>query len=226
MHAVYQVATVDSHNVPHVRSQVHRGFLNPKGAPQLPLFITSSDVRAPKVVQMLSNTTVEVCWWMEGSQDQFRILSKALVVPPPDHPLREVQSELAALKVLDEVGEEREDGRDQDGKFDWEKKRREVFEGMKPAMKASWCSPVAPGTPIPSYDEPSKWPREVPNLEDLKTEEDKKNYEFALSNFALVVFEPLNIDWVQLGEHPNRRTLFTRKGAVEDVKWDEEIVAP
>ena len=96
---------------------------------------------------------------------------------------------------------------------------------MKPAMKASWCAPVPPGSPISSYDEPSKWPREVPNLKDLKTDADKKNYETALSNFAMVVFEPFTIDWVQLGEEPNRRTVFIRKDDAE-AQWEEQIVAP
>lgn len=228
--AVYQVATVDSHNIPHVRSQVHRGFIIPKNAPHVPLLISSSDVRAPKVVQMLSNSTVELCWWMEGSQDQFRIQAKASVIPPPDHSFNTMVPQGTAVSALNESGEQDEDGsgdgRGVDGKFDWEKKRQEVFEAMKPAMKASWCAPVAPGSPIPSYDEPSKWPREVPNRDDLKTDEDKKNYAFALSNFAMVIFEPTKIDWVQLGEQPNRRTLFTRKEDAEGVRWEEQIAAP
>ena len=97
---------------------------------------------------------------------------------------------------------------------------------MKPAMKASWCAPVAPGSAIPSYDEPSKWPREVPNFEDLKSEEDKKNYETALGNFAMVVLEPRKVDWVQLGERPNRRTIFTSEGFGHEVNWLEQISAP
>lgn len=231
MHTVYQVATVDSHNIPHVRTQVHRGFLIPRSTPQLPLFVTSSDVRSPKVVQMLSNSTVEVCWWMEGSNDQFRIQAKAFVVPSPDHALRDVAPQLFATRALDEAGEEREDGESlkrTDGKYDWEKKRREMFEAMKPPMKASWCAPLAPGSPIASYDVPTKekWPTEVPNLKDLKTEEDKKNYEFALSNFAMVIFEPARIDWIQLGESPNRRTLFVRKDFADGFEWEEQILAP
>ncbi|KIP03846.1 hypothetical protein PHLGIDRAFT_129913 [Phlebiopsis gigantea 11061_1 CR5-6] len=228
---VYQVATVDSQNVPHARTQVNRGFIIPKSSPHLPLLVSSSDVRAPKVVQMLSNSAVELCWWMEGSQDQFRLLAKANIIPPPDSRLKTITSSLQGFSItaLDEAGEESEDEGDRlgtDGKYDWEKKRREVFEGMKPAMRASWCAPVAPGSPISSYDEPSKWPREVPNLEDLKTDEDRKNYETALSNFAMVVFEPFKIDWVQLGEQPNRRTEFIRKGSADVVHWEEQIVAP
>ncbi|EKM61832.1 uncharacterized protein PHACADRAFT_248698 [Phanerochaete carnosa HHB-10118-sp] len=228
---VYQVATVDSHNIPHVRTQVHRSFLIPKSTPQLPLLVTSSDVRAPKIVQMLSNATVELCWWMEGSNDQFRIQAKAFVVSPPDHALRSVSPQLFAAQALDEAGEEREDGenmRAPDGKYDWERKRREVFEAMKPQMKASWCAPLTPGSPMASYDVPTKehWPTEVPNFEDLKTHEDRKNYGLTLSNFAMIVFEPARVDWVQLGESPNRRTLFTRKDFADGFEWEEQIVVP
>lgn len=168
---------------------------------------------------------------MEGSQEQFRLLSKAFVIPPPDNALANMPLEAKGLSMaaLDEGGEMRDagdDGLGPDGKYDWEEKRKEVFEDMKPKMKASWCAPVAPGTPIPSYSEPSKWPREVPNREDLKTEEDKKNYATALGNFAMVLFEPFQIDWIQLGEEPNRRTLFIRKDIGEVTKWEERIVAP
>ena len=196
------------------------------------MLITSSDVRAPKVVQMLSNSSVELAWWMEGSQDQFRISGTAHVIPPPDHALHGVvdASRSLVIAALNEGGEtERKDGgdgRDSQGKYDWESKRKEVFEAMKPAMKASWCVPVAPGSHIPSYDEPKKWPSEVPNFDDLKTDEDKKNYQTALSNFAMVVVEPTQIDWVQLGEKPNRRTLFMRKDEQEGSHWVEEILVP
>lgn len=168
---------------------------------------------------------------MEGSQDQFRMISRVCVIPPPDDALKNValESKGPSVSALDEAGEDREEGGDcrgTDGKYNWEQKRKEVFEDMKPKMKASWCAPVAPGTPISSYDTPSKWPREVPNRKDLKTEEEKKNYEIALSNFAMVLFEPFQVDWIQLGEEPNRRTLFIRKDIGEVTKWEERIVAP
>lgn len=235
---VYQVATADANGVPHVRSQVHRSFIIPKASPQTPLLVTSSDGRAQKVTQMNLNQTVELAWWLEGSQDQFRLLARAKIVPTPSMAISGSRGaiEIAdkGVRALDIAGEERdldEDGDLQgiDGKYDWEKKRREVFEGMKPAMKASWCAPVAPGTALPSYDEPTKagWPQEVPNKDELKTYEDKRNYAMALDNFVMIVFEPVRVDWVQLGEQPNRRTLFTRREKTDgSVEWDEEIQAP
>ncbi len=233
LQTVYQVATFDSQNIPHVRTQVHRGFLIPKSAPSLPLLVTSSDVRSPKVTQILSNASVELCWWLEGSQDQFRISGKAKVIPSPDNALGNLSSDAFSLaaNALDESGEaDREDGNDNRvlGKYDWEKKRQEVFDAMKPAMKASWCAPKAPGSRMASYDVPVRegWPTEVPNKEDLKTEEERRNYEVALGNFAMVVVEPTRVDWVQLGERPNRRTLFTRKDEQGGSFWEEEILVP
>lgn len=196
--------------------------------------ITSSDVRAPKVVQLLSNTAVELAWWMEGSQDQFRISGKARVVAPPDHSLSTVsgsETHSAVIAALNQGGEaEREDGSDgldaTSRSFDWEKKRREVFDDMKPGMKGTWVAPKAPGSPMASYDEPNSWRCTIPKWEEIKTDEERKNYQIALGNFAMILIEPLQVDWVQLGEHPNRRTLFTRKDEQGGSSWLEAIVVP
>lgn len=194
------------------------------------MLVTSSDVRTPKIVQMLSNSSVELAWWMEGSQDQFRISGKARIVPAPDTAFHNMTSTLHSLGTasLNEGGEaERDDGggcRDSQGKYDWEKKRKEVFEAMKPGMKATWCAPAAPGSRISSHDEANKWRCTGPYLNEIKTDEERKNYETALSNFAMVVIEPTQVDWVQLGEHPNRRTLFTRKDEQDRSHWVEEIL--
>ena len=39
----------------------------------------------------------------------------------------------------------------------------------------------------------------VPPEEEAKSEEDKKNYQTALNNFALMLAEPVDIDWCALG---------------------------
>lgn len=190
---------------------------------------------------MLANKRVELAWWMEGSQDQFRISGTAYVVGPPSTGVSSVPdgSSSSAVAALDEGGEDSSDSdssKDPEpsahstsfaapGTFDWEQKRRDVFEAMKPGMKATWCAPVAPGSSIASYDVPNSWRSTVPHLHELKTDEEKRNYEAALGNFALVVVEPTKVDWVQLGERPNRRTLFVRReGGGEG--WDEQILVP
>lgn len=189
----------------------------------MPLFITSTDVRSPKVAQMRAHPSVEIVWWMEGSQDQFRIAGHVELVTSPIH--NRAPGTLfpsgSALSQLHSTGAEGEDGNDK-GPYDWEKKRREVFDAMRPTMRATWARPVAPGSVIDSYDVPKDWTREVPSLEDAKTEEDKKNWHTAFTNFAMMLIEPSHIDWVQMGEKPNRRTLFT----LTEGKWKEEILAP
>ena len=107
-----------------------------------------------------------------------------------------------------------------DPDFDFDKKRKELFDSMSPGMRASWCEPLAPGSPIASWEEQKGWPRKVPV--DPETDEDRKNAEFALGNFALMLFEPTRVDWVELGIQPNRRTVFTR----EEEGWVEQLVVP
>ena len=189
----------------------------------IPLLITTSDIRSPKVTQIVDNPNVEIVWWLDGSMDQFRVGGRAFVIPAADHPLHDTAftkiHRRLPLAILHSMGEEG----GPDGKLDWERKRREVFDSLKPAMRATWARPVAPGSIIESYDVPNQWAREVLSSEEVKSEEDKKKWEEAYFNFAVILVEPFKIDWVQLGEKPNRRTIFTRN---DEDKWDEEIAAP
>ncbi|KAI0789451.1 pyridoxamine 5'-phosphate oxidase-domain-containing protein [Abortiporus biennis] len=218
---IYQIATIDSKNKVHVRSHVNRDILFPKNHPSLPILITTTDVRSPKVTQMLSHPEIELAWWIAGSQDQFRISGTACIIPAPNHPFHIMQNipSRSALATLTGSGEENEK---EPGLYDWEKKRRDVFNNdMSRHMKAGWATPT-PGSVISSYDEGKSWPETLPKLEEAETEEDKKNLAIALSNFALIAIEPLEVDWVQLGITPNKRTKFTRDGEI----WLEEILVP
>jgi len=222
---IYQIATIDSNHIPHVRSHVHRALLFPKGHPTLPILLTTTDVRTPKVTQMLSNPVVEVCWWLEGSQDQFRIKGRICVIPAPDHPFHTMQN-IPPGSALEKLSEKGEDEAEKEGKYNWEKKRKEVFNDMSRHMKAGWARPL-PGAPMKSYDEAKTWPKTLPNLGEEENEEEKKNLEFAFGNFALVVIEPLEVDFVQLGIIPNQRTIFKRQeGLGTGEEWVEEIVVP
>ncbi|KAI0763994.1 pyridoxamine 5'-phosphate oxidase-domain-containing protein [Trametes elegans] len=210
---IYQVASIDARNKPRVRSQVHRGFFTPDDRPDLPLLVTSTDARSAKVAQLLSNQHVELAWWMEGSQEQFRLSGYAHIRPSPTAPGDEsrptpIPADAAALKALEAQG------------FDWETKRRALFAGMSPGMRASWCVPRAPGSALASAEEQEAWPRAVPP--EPSSEEDARNYEAALSNFALMLVEPVEVDWVELGVKPQRRTFFKREGE----KWVEQPVVP
>ena len=127
----------------------------------------------------------------------------------------------SALAKLSEDGEEGGSG----GKYDWEQKRRELFDAMSPYMRASWCRPP-PGSPISSYDDAKAWPKTVAKLGEAKTDEEKQNQAKALENFALVLIEPVDVDWVQLGVDPDRRTRFQREDKGGIVEWTETIAVP
>ena len=151
---------------------------------------------------------------LEGSKHQFRLAGFTRIFPSshpgaPSTPTP-IPAEAIALKELEKQG------------FDWDKKRKEVFADMSPVMRASWCVPLPPGTPLASYEEQKTWPTSVPLEDEAKSEEDRRNLETALRNFALMLFEPVEIDWIQLGMSPNKRTVFRREGE----KWSEQLVVP
>ena len=113
-----------------------------------------------------------------------------------------------------------------EGKYDWEKKRLEVYNDVSAHLRASWCR-RAPGGELFSYDDAKAFPETVPKLGEAKTDEDKRNQEESLRNFALLIIEPLEVDWVQLGTSPDRRTRFTRKEVEGDGdEWIEKILVP
>ncbi|KAJ7757587.1 pyridoxamine 5'-phosphate oxidase-domain-containing protein [Mycena metata] len=207
---VIQLASIDpSTPVPHARSLIFRGFVSPTDNPSHPLLLATTDVRTPKTAQMIANPHVQVVWWINGTQEQYRIAGKAHIVPAPAHGLH--KHFVHPVSALSE-GQ----------KYDWEAKRLEVFKNMSPVMKASWCRPV-PGSRLEGgQDEAKKWPVQI---EEPKPgdEEGKRLWEISLSNFALVVVEPQDVDYVELAPVPNQRTRFWRaKGGV----WDEEALVP
>jgi len=238
--AVYQLATADSSApetlaAPHVRSLIHRDFLAPRAAVH-PLLLTTTDVRTPKARQIAQNARVELAWWIDATQEQYRVSGKAYVLPAPNVGRsaakgaaegtvgegEAVGMEVTALKLGSEFPGALLGGEG----YDWEGKRREVFDAMSGHMKASWVRPV-PGTPLPGgYAAAKKWTETLPKLSEVTEgkggEDERKGVEEALRNFALVVIEPLEVDYVQLGVVPNQRTNFTKQGE----KWIEAIVVP
>lgn len=88
-------------------------------------------------------------------------------------------------------------------------------------MKASWCRPV-PGTKLEDgYEEAKKWPQKLPKLGE-GTDEEKHYLQIALANFALLVIDPVEVDYVELSVNPDQRTKFKKEGE----SWVEEIVVP
>jgi hypothetical protein len=211
---VFQLATVDDAGKPRVRSHIHRAFLVPPANPALPLLVTSTDIRTPKVQQITHADTVELAWWISATSDQFRISGPARVYPAPGrHPLparAASESDCAGIEALEASG------------IDWEAKRRELFDALSEQMRAVWCRPI-PGTPLKGgFEEMNDWPVKVPKPSEAKTEKERELVELALNNYALIVIEPLNVDWVQMNIKPNRRSLFSREG----VHWTDVPVVP
>jgi pyridoxamine 5'-phosphate oxidase len=216
---VFQLASIDPNTpTPRVRSHIFRAFLAPSSTPSAPLILTTTDIRTPKVTQFTSNPHVELAWWIEGTQEQYRISGLANVIPYPTHPLYRHFSDniqnapkSSALAILSKEG------------FQWEEKRVETFKGMSEHMKASWCRPI-PGSRLQGGEaEVKKWPVKLEVLADGDEEEAKQNWETALCNFALLIVDPTEVDFVQLGVVPNRRTRFWK---TSDGVWKEEDLVP
>ncbi|KIK98961.1 hypothetical protein PAXRUDRAFT_823304 [Paxillus rubicundulus Ve08.2h10] len=195
---VFQLATLEAPNAPRVRSLIHREFLTATAIPDLPLLLATTDVRTPKSSQLNADPRVEAVYWTASTQEQFRIIGRASIVPTPNY---QGPYPSPSGRVFDELAKEA---------FDWEKKRVQVFDSMSGHLKATWCRPV-PGSPLEGGEEEMKeWPEKLPKLDEAESEEDKKNLAFALENFALFLVEPFEVDLLELGVQPNKRTNFKR----------------
>ncbi|KAG5642394.1 hypothetical protein DXG03_002852 [Asterophora parasitica] len=216
---VLQLASIDPTTpIPHVRSHIFRAFIAPVTHPSLPLLITTTDIRTPKSSQIISNPHVQIAWWIEGTQEQFRISGLASAIPAPTNSLyKHFLHNVRNAKPTSAVAAfSRED-------FNWEAKRLEVFKSMSVHMKASWCRPV-PGTRLEGGEEEAKkWPVRVEEPGEDADEETRRNWETALGNFALLIVDPTEVDYVELGVVPNRRTRFWK---TTDGVWEEEAVVP
>ncbi|KAG7100015.1 hypothetical protein E1B28_001802 [Marasmius oreades] len=233
---VIQLASIDPNSpIPHVRSHIFRSFLTSKKNPEserLPLILTTTDIRTPKVKQIIENSHVEIAWWIEGTQEQFRISGIASVIPARDHPLYKYFED--AIKVAEPSSGLRKIVGENGTDFDWEEKRGEVFATMSPYAKAGWCRP-APGSLLTGGEEEAKkWPVRVEKPGDEKSEDgkevseeekakNKKNWETALGNFAVMIVDPTEVDYVEVGVFPNRRTKFWRN---ERGFWEESPLVP
>ena len=206
---VAQLATIDG-NVPKVRSCNIRELMLPEGNEHLPIILAATDIRTPKVEQILANDVVQINWWFEPSGDQFRLTGRVTLVPEPGsrifHPGGSV-----AFQRLSASG------------FDWEAKRVQTFDGLNPLLRAGRCC-APPGSLLDGgYEEMREWPVTIPTSTEATTEEEKKLVERALTNVTLVLVEPTYVDWLQLSVVPNQRTLFRRE---DDESWTETIVVP
>jgi len=191
---------------PRVRSVIQRSMILAK--PWLPVLVTTTDVRAPKVKQItLSSQKVELVWWFTDPMVQFRITGVAHILPNPSHPLA---SSFPAARLSPSPD------------FSWEEERFTTYKSkMGGVLRASFCRPV-PGTPIDNYDVGMEWPERLPVPGEEKTDEERALTKEALTNFALLVIEPNAVEYLELKPVPNRRTRWTLQGT----EWEKTIHVP
>ena len=213
-HPVLQLATIEPPNKPRVRSHVHRAFLTASAYPSLPLILTTTDVRTPKVTQLTANPVVEAVYWTSRTLEQFRVLGRAWVVPAMGYAGPCPAAGGVVYEALEEEG------------FDWEAKRVSTFNALSGHMRASWCRPV-PGMPLTGgEEEATRWPEWLPKVGEARDEEEERNVERALAHFALLVIEPFEVDYVEFGVQPNRRRKFERDWEGRSVEFRETLVVP
>ena len=171
----------------------------------------------------MTNPTAELAWWIEAKRQQYRITADIYLVPNLEHPLH---SNFENALSRSQYGTGLALFKDED----WESQRLQMFKGMSPHMKASWCRPV-PGSPLKGgQDEAKNWPEVVedPNEhEDLpreKYEELLRNWKMALSNFALIIIDPIEVDFLDMDVVPNRRTRFFKTSETYGLWHEEELV--
>ncbi|KAF8167326.1 pyridoxamine 5'-phosphate oxidase-domain-containing protein [Crassisporium funariophilum] len=216
--AVLQLATIDANGIPRVRSLTFREFLVDPANPSLPLLLCSSDVRTPKINQIVAHPKAELVWWVEPTKHQFRIIADVHISPDPAHDLSSrFQDGLkdagagTALVLF--------------GGYDWEAKRRALFKTSMGAIKASMCRPVT-GSRV--KEDEKEWPQtlEDPDADGVdmpqeKREEARRNLEEALSNFALIVVDPIEVDLAEFSRE-SHRTHFSKKSGGQG--WDEVML--
>ncbi|KAF8555137.1 hypothetical protein OG21DRAFT_1411372, partial [Imleria badia] len=215
---VMQFATIEAPATPRVRTLIQRAFITASAYPTLPLILSTTDIRVPKVTQLAANAIVEAVYWTPSTQEQFRILGRASIVPERGYRGAYPAPRGVVYEALDKEG------------FNWEAKRVETFDGMSGHMKATWCRPV-PGTPLEGgEDEMKGWPKTLPKLGEARNDKERRNLETALSNFALLLIEPFEVDYVEFGVPPDRRdrrTRFERDWEDEcSVEFKETLVVP
>ncbi|BGP14601.1 hypothetical protein JCM10213_001948 [Rhodosporidiobolus nylandii] len=209
---------------PRVRYVVHRGLVNERrkdgdGSKNLvedsdgkeliaDKLVITTDARTPKARQLAACPHVELAWWLSATQHQFRVLGSAYILPSPSFDPAGFPFPAAKLAPYKD--------------FSWEDERVRQFRKLSPELRASFYRPV-PGTPLKDWGgKMEDLPAELP--EEGENEEQKKQVEQALKNFALVVIDPSEVDLVDLGAQPNERTQWRLNPAAAE--WSEVAVVP
>lgn len=254
----YVLGTVDSgaNPSPHLRTVVHRGFVNEQRSSSSntgvepfdkrfgsnSCLVTTTDVRAPKAQQIMEHkgqARGEICWWFEGKQLQLRLAGSLHILPDPSHPAeKRFDKQSLAPPPVSENG----------SPFDWEKERSRIFEKMSPELLASFTRPN-PSGPHPHQQDvhrrfpgpgegdieeakssiESPWKLQLPPPGQEKENAERDLLREARKNFALLLLNPDSVDVVDLAR--DRRSIFTTvetrsEHASPNSQWKEERLVP
>ncbi|BGP23464.1 hypothetical protein JCM10295v2_002360 [Rhodotorula toruloides] len=240
----YALASKDVDSMqPRVRYVVHRGFVNERrkdgdGSDNRvddddgnelisDKLIVTTDARSPKARQLATAPQIELAWWLSATQHQFRIVGRAYILPSPSfssHPSSSSSSAsdptrpsfsfpfpAAKLAPYDD--------------FNWEHERVRQFRRMSPELRASFYRPV-PGTTLGEWSgKMEELPQTLPeSVEQAENDEQKKQVAQAMKNFALIVIDATEVDLVDLGTMPDKRTRWLCD--LNSGEWKEEGLVP
>ncbi|KAM0788112.1 hypothetical protein ACM66B_001279 [Microbotryomycetes sp. NB124-2] len=215
----YALATYDAAAGPSSRFVVHRGFVNER-RPREPIewsrntietpfttnMVVTTDIRSPKVQQILTSPYVSLSWWMSPTMMQFRIRAKAYILSPPGFSSPDSTS-FPAQSLQPSPG------------FDWEQERLRHWRKLTPELRASFLRP-APGSAVTG--DPNQWLAEMPHDLEVSSDRHKELNKIALSRFALIVLEPHEVDVCELVEHPHKRTVYK----LSEGEWTSSDAVP
>jgi pyridoxamine 5'-phosphate oxidase len=106
-----------------------------------------------KPAHLAAHPALELAWWFEQPNTQFRITGKGVTIPAPS-----VESKESIEKKLKSIGAKSEE---ELGDW-WEKERKRVWEGVSGHLRAGFARPP-PGSKLEDADrKPEDWPETIP----------------------------------------------------------------
>ncbi|OCF30770.1 hypothetical protein I316_07577 [Kwoniella heveanensis BCC8398] len=201
----YAFSTLSKEGNPKVRYVIHRG-ITPSS-----LLLTTTDTRMGKPEHLAHSPTIELAWWIESTNVQFRITGQAVTIASGAETDFDKALHVLGLKA----------GQEEEGKAEWwENERKKLWEGVSGHLRAGFGRPP-PGKKLDEVESSDKWPETIPAKSDEPDEQ--KTIDYAFSHFAIIAIAPQAVEFLELKPIPNRRTQWRRQA---DGSWDELKVAP
>ncbi|WWC68069.1 uncharacterized protein I206_101988 [Kwoniella pini CBS 10737] len=198
----YAFSTSSEEGKPKVRYVIHRGITSNA------LLLTTTDTRMAKPQHIAHSPTIEIAWWIEPTNVQFRITGKAVTI----HPSQDLK------KAFETLGTE---GKEEEGNEEWwENKRKDLWKSVSGHLRAGFGRPT-PGKELDKVENSENWPETIPAESDKPDEQ--KVIKNAYDHFAIIAIAPEAVEFLELKPIPNRRTQYKRQSNGE---WNETKVAP